>query len=334
MSIFIIGEAGVNHNGSLDTALEMVDAAAEAGADAVKFQTFSAERVVTIRAGKAAYQTKTTDSGPQLEMLRRYELDRKSHIRLMERCRERGVRFLSAPFDNESIDLLSGLGLDIFKVPSGEITNLPYLRKMGRLGKEVLLSTGMAEMDEVGAAIEALVVSGTPKERITALHCNTEYPTPIEDANLLAMAAMKRALNIKVGYSDHTPGIEPALAAAALGAVVIEKHFTLDRNMEGPDHKASLEPGELKAMAIGIRKIEKALGAGIKIPTRSESANRAFLRKSIVAARAIRKGEALSEEDLAVKRPGNGISPMLWDRVVGSAATRDFAPDDLIEAEV
>ncbi|MBZ0220860.1 MAG: N-acetylneuraminate synthase [Candidatus Methylomirabilis sp.] len=334
MSIFIIGEAGVNHNGSLETALEMVDAAFEAGADAVKFQTFCAERVVTRRAEKADYQVKTTDEGPQLDMLRRYELDKKMHIRLIERCRERGIRFLSTPFDLESIDLLSGLGLDILKVPSGEITNLPYLKKVGGLGKEVLVSTGMSEMDEVREAIEALADAGTPRERITALHCNSEYPTPMEDANLRAMAALREALKIKVGYSDHTPGIEAALAAAALGAEVIEKHFTLDKGMEGPDHNASLEPGELKAMVSGIRKIEEALGDGIKRPSRSEAANRAFLRKSIVAARAIRKGEMLSKDNLTVKRPGSGISPMLWDRVVGAAAVRDFAPDELIEAEV
>lgn len=334
MSVFIIAEAGVNHNGSLEAAIEMVDAAADAGADAVKFQTFRAERVVTRRAEKAAYQMNANDYETQLEMLRRYELDRRAHILLIERCRERGIRFLSTPFDLESIDLLSELGLDIFKLPSGEITNLPYLRKIGRLGKKVLLSTGMSGMGEVKAAIEALAASGTPKERITALHCNTEYPTPMEDANLRAMEAMRDALGVKVGYSDHTPGIEAALAAAALGAEVVEKHFTLDKGMDGPDHMASLEPGELKAMVLSIRKVEKALGEAVKRPSQSEAANIAALRKSIVAARAIKKGEAFSEEDLAAKRPGNGISPMLWDKVVGARAGRDFAPDEPIEAEV
>ncbi|MBE7414466.1 MAG: N-acetylneuraminate synthase [Deltaproteobacteria bacterium] len=334
MSIFIIAEAGVNHNGSMENALQMVDAAAEAGADAIKFQTFSAERVVTRRAEKAAYQVNTTKTGPQLEMLKRYELDEKMHLRLIERCRERGIRFLSTPFDLKSIELLSGLGLDILKIPSGEITNLPYLRKVGGLGKKVLLSTGMSEMGEVRAAIEALALSGTPKGRITALHCTTEYPTPMEDANLRAMATMREALDVRVGYSDHTPGIEAALAAAALGAEVIEKHFTLDKTMEGPDHRASLEPGELKAMVLGIRKVEKALGDGVKRPARSEAANITALRKSIVAARAIRKGETLSEEAITAKRPGSGLSPMLWDRVVGAVAMRDFAPDELIEAEV
>lgn len=333
MSIFLIAEAGVNHNGSIEMALQMVDAAADAGADAIKFQTFSAERVVTRRAEKAAYQVRTTDTGSQLELLKRYELDERAHLRLIGRCSERGIRFLSTPFDLESIELLSSLGLELFKVPSGEITDLPYLRKVGGLGKEVIISTGMSELDEVRAAIEALAESGTPKGRITALHCNSEYPTPMEDANLRAMATMREALNVKIGYSDHTPGIEAALAAAALGAEVIEKHFTLDKTMEGPDHRASLAHGELKAMVLGIRKVEKALGDGIKRPSRSEGANITALRKSIVAARGIKRGETLSEEAITVKRPGSGLSPMLWDRVVGGRAKRDFAPDEPIEAE-
>jgi N,N'-diacetyllegionaminate synthase len=294
---FIIAEAGVNHNGSLELAQKMIDAAVETGADAVKFQTFKAEKIVSRYAPKAKYQKKTTAAGEShLEMIKKLELDAADHQALIDYCKKKNIRFLSSPFDLESIDLLNELGLNIFKIPSGEITNLPYLRKIGALKKEIILSTGMADLGEIEDALDVLIKAGTARKNITVLHCNTEYPTPYEDVNLKAMETMGLAFpGIKVGYSDHTLGIEVPIAAVAMGATVIEKHFTLDKNMEGPDHKASLEPEELKAMVHAIRNIEKALGNGIKKPSPSELKNMPIARKSIVAARNIRKGELFTK---------------------------------------
>ncbi|MBF0330172.1 MAG: N-acetylneuraminate synthase [Nitrospirae bacterium] len=332
MKTFIIAEAGVNHNGSMNTALKLIAAALEAGADAVKFQTFKAEKMVSKFAPKADYQKDATRAGEsQYEMLARLELDAEAHWKLTAECRERGIIFLSTPFDFESIELLDGLGLSIFKIPSGEITNLPYLRKIGKLKKKVILSTGMADMDEIGDALGVLTVAGTKKEDITVLHCNTAYPTPFEDVNLRAMATIRDKFGVKVGYSDHTTGIEVPIAAVALGATVIEKHFTLDKNMPGPDHKASLEPDELKEMVRAIRNIEKSLGTGQKKASASELMNRAIARKSIVAACNIKAGEYFTEKNLIGKRPGTGISLMEWDKVLGRQANRDFAVDEMIE---
>lgn len=332
MKTLIIAEAGVNHNGEMNMARRLIDVAAEAGADLVKFQTFKADRLVAANAPKADYQTRTTDAGEtQHAMIRKLELDREMHESLIEHCRKRGIGFFSTGFDAESVDMLADLGLDRFKIPSGELTNLPYLRHVGRYGKQVILSTGMASLEEVGAAISVLEQAGTARERITVLHCNTEYPSPMADVNLRAMLAIRDAFNVAVGYSDHTLGIEVPIAAVALGATVIEKHFTLDRNLPGPDHKASLEPDELKAMVRAIRNIELAMGDGVKRPTPSESKNIPIARKSIVAACAIRAGDLFSEHNLAVKRPGIGISPMRWDEMLGQLARRDFAPDELIE---
>ena len=289
---FIIAEAGVNHNGSLDMAIEMVGVAAAAGADAVKFQTFKAEKVIAVNAPKAGYQMETTGSDEsQLEMVKKLELDEPAHKTLLNHCQEKGIQFLSTPFDLESIDLLDRLGLNIFKIPSGEITNLPYLRKLGALSKQLILSTGMADLGEIEDALGVLTDSGTPLENIIVLHCNTEYPTPFEDVNLRAMQTIGHAFGVTTGYSDHTPGIEVAIAAVALGAVVIEKHFTLDRNLPGPDQKASLEPDELQAMVLAIRNIEKALGSGIKRPNPSEAKNKTIARKSLVATQPIKIGE-------------------------------------------
>ena len=330
-AIKIIAEAGVNHNGSMKLARKLIDAAAEAGADFVKFQSFRADSLVSKSAPKADYQTRTTDmSESQYDMIKRLELRVQDHELLIAHCRSRGIGFLSSPFDLDSIGLLDRLGLDTIKVPSGDITNLPYLRKLGALKKRIIMSTGMADMQEIGDALQVLVSSGTPKKSITVLHCNTEYPTPFEDVNLRAMPAIKRAYDVHIGYSDHTTGIEIPIAAAALGATVIEKHFTLDRNMEGPDHKASLEPDELQQMVAGIRHVEQALGSGTKKPSPSEARNMPVVRKSIVAARDINRGEAFSEVNLAVKRPGSGLSPMLWDEVLGRKADRDFKKDELI----
>lgn len=328
--VFIIAEAGVNHNGSIDIAKKLIDVASEAGVDAVKFQSFKAEKIVSKYTPKAEYQKKTTDSNEkQLEMIKKLELDYEKHKELMNYCKTKGVMFLSSPFDLESIDLLHKLGLEIFKIPSGEITNLPYLRKIGRLKKKVILSTGMATLGEIEAALDVLRENGS--NDIVVLHCNTEYPTPMEDVNLRAMLTIKEAFKVEVGYSDHTLGIEVPIAAVALGAKVIEKHFTLDKNMEGPDHKASLEPNELKEMVKAIRNIEKALGNGIKKPSKSELKNKQLVRKSIVAKRFIKKGEVFTEENITVKRPGNGISPMRWDEIIGKVANKDYKEDELIE---
>lgn len=329
---FIIAEAGVNHNGSLAIAKKMIVAASEAGADAIKLQTFQAERMVSRYAPKAEYQKETGAEGEsQFEMIKKLELDAAAHQELIACCERKDIRFLSTPFDLESIDLLDRLGLDIFKIPSGEITNLPYLRTIGGLKKTVILSTGMADLGEIRDALGILTGAGTRLEDITVLHCNTEYPTPFEDVNLRAMLTIKAEFpGVKIGYSDHTLGIEVPIAAVAMGAAVIEKHFTLDGNMEGPDHRASLETPELKAMVGAIRTIEKALGDGIKRPSPSELKNIHVVRKSIVAAREIHNGELLTEENLAVKRPGTGMSPMRWDEVIGQVAQKDYVEDELI----
>jgi N-acetylneuraminate synthase len=310
----------------------MVDAAAAAGADAVKFQAFTADTLATADAPKAAYQAETTGAAEsQRDMLARLELSEDDHRALMARCAERGVRFLSSPFDVEAVALLARLGVTTVKVPSGEVTDLPYLRAVGALGGDVLLSTGMADLAEVRAALAVLEESGTPRQRIVVLQCTTEYPTPPEDVDLRAMVAMREALGVRVGFSDHTTGIAVAAAAVALGAEVVEKHFTLDRSLPGPDQRASLEPDELAALVRAIREVEAALGDGVKRPTPGEAANAAVARKSIVAARDIRAGEALTADALTVKRPGTGLSPMLWDDVMGTAAVRDFRKDEPIE---
>jgi len=332
VSVLIIAEAGVNHNGDMNLARQLVDVAADAGADIVKFQTFRADRLATVHAVKAEYQARMTDAGEsQHAMLRRLELSPEMHEEIIARCNSRSIKFLSTGFDTESVDLLVGFGVDCFKIPSGEITNLPYLRHVGRYAKPVLLSTGMATLGEIEAALDVLEHAGTAREQITVLHCNTEYPAPFTDVNLRAMVTIRDAFGVQVGYSDHTSGLEVSIAAVALGAKVIEKHFTLDRTLPGPDHKASLEPDELKAMVAAIRNIERAMGDGIKRPSPSEQRNKPIARKSLVAARAIRAGHRISEADLAVKRPGTGVSPMRWDEVVGTEARRDFGPDELIE---
>ena len=331
MSVFIIAEAGVNHNGSITLAKKLIDVASKAGADAVKFQTFKAEKLVAKNAQKASYQKETTDAEEsQFAMIKKLELDLDTHQKLIDYCKVKKIMFLSTPFDLESVDMLNDLGLSIFKIPSGEITNLPYLRKIGALNKKVVLSTGMATMDEVGDALDILINAGTLKENITVLHANTMYPTPMEDVNLNAMLSIKEKFNVRIGYSDHTLGIEVDIAAVAMGAKVIEKHFTLDKSMDGPDHQASLEPDELIAMVKSIRNIELALGDGIKKPSKSEKPNIKVARKSIVAQKKIKKGEIFTEDNITVKRPGDGISPMKWDEVLGSVANRDYEQDELI----
>lgn len=332
MSVLVIAEAGVNHNGDLDLARRLIDVAAESGADIVKFQTFSAERLSTASAPKAAYQQQSTDaSESQQEMLRRLELSEDAHRDLIEHCRQRKIAFLSTAFDIESLDMLVRLGVHLFKIPSGEITNLPYLRHLGALGGQVLLSTGMATLGDVEAALHALEVAGTPRHQITVLHCTTEYPAPIDDVNLHAMGTMAAAFGVKIGYSDHTEGIEVSVAAAALGASVIEKHFTLDRTLPGPDHKASIEPGELRAMVAAIRNVEKALGDGVKRVTPAEARNAPVARKSLVACKDIRAGDVFGPGNMTTMRPGTGLSPMRWDEVVGRIARRDYQPGDPIE---
>ena len=329
--VFIIAEAGVNHNGSIDLAKKLIDVASESGVDAVKFQTFKAENLVSKNAQKADYQKQTTDKNEsQFDMIKKLELDVDTHKELMAYCKSKNIMFLSTPFDHDSIDLLSDLGLEIFKIPSGEITNLPYLRHIGRLNKKVILSTGMADIGEIEDALDVLIAAGTKKENITVLHANTMYPTSMEDVNLKAMVTIGNTFDVAFGYSDHTLGIEVDIAAVAMGACCIEKHFTLDKTMEGPDHKASLEPDELKAMVKAIRNIELALGSCVKKPSKSEIPNIQIARKSIVAKMDIKKGEILSENNLAIKRPGNGINPMRWDEIVGSISTKDYKEDELI----
>lgn len=328
--VFIIAEAGVNHNGSIELAKKLIDKAKEAGADAVKFQSFKAEKLVTKNARKAKYQEDVTGKEEnQFQMIKKLELDYERHEELINYCKSKDIMFLSSPFDLESIDLLNDLELELFKIPSGEITNLPYLRKIGVCKKRVILSTGMSTLGDIESALEILRKNGTTD--ITVLHCNTEYPTPMKDVNLLAMNTIKHAFKVDVGYSDHTLGIEIPIAAVALGATVIEKHFTLDKTMEGPDHKASLEPDELKEMVRCIRNIEDALGDGIKKLTESEAKNISIARKSIVARKNIKKGELLTQDNLEIKRPGDGVSPMRWDEIIGSIAKIDFEEDELIE---
>ncbi len=323
--VFIIAEAGVNHNGSLALALQLVDAAAAAGADAVKFQTFRTEALVGRAAPKADYQKQSTGAAEsQFDMLRRLELSPEAHHEILQHCRQRKIAFLSTPFDLQSIDLLLELGIELFKVPSGEITNLPYLRRIGGLGKKVILSTGMADLAEVGAALGVLTGAGAALPDITLLHCTTEYPAPLAEVNLRAMRTMGEAFGTAVGYSDHTEGIEIPVAAVALGASVIEKHFTLDRGLPGPDHRASLEPAELQAMVRSIRNVALALGDGKKLPAPCEEKNRLVIRKSIVAAEPIRQGERFSTTNLCTRRPAEGLCPMQWDEVIGRRAARDF----------
>ena len=327
----IIAEAGVNHNGDLSKALKMIDAAVEAGADYVKFQTAVPELVISSIAPKAEYQKETTGAGQsQLEMCRAIHLPLSDYTVIADACRERGIGFMSTPFDLVSIDCLAKIGMDYWKIPSGEITNLPYLRKVARQRSRVILSTGMSTLDEVRDAVRVLTDNGTPPSDIILLHCTTQYPTPMQAVNLRAMLALGTLGCAAVGYSDHTIGIEVPVAAVAMGAKVIEKHFTLDKNLPGPDHRASLSPDELRDMVTAIRNIELALGSGIKQVADAERDNIAVARKSIVAARDIRKGEVFTEENISVKRPGNGFSPMLWDEVIGRTATRDFAYDTLI----
>ena len=329
--VFIIAEAGVNHNGSIDIAKKLIDVASEAGADAVKFQTFRAENLVTKKAKKANYQVETTDSNEsQFNMLKKFELDLEKHKQLISHCNQKQIIFLSSPFDIESTKLLYSLGLKTFKIPSGEITNLPYLRHIGKLNKNIIISTGMANLNEIKNALEVLINSGTKKDNITVLHANTEYPTPMKDVNLKAMITIGNTFKVRYGYSDHTSGIEVDIAAVAIGATCIEKHFTLDCNMEGPDHKASLEPDALKAMVKAIRNIEIALGDGIKKPSKSELPNIKIVRKSIVAKTSIKKGDILDRNNLSVKRPGDGINPMKWDEVIGTISKKNYNEDDLI----
>ena len=330
--VFIIAEAGVNHNGSIELAKKLIDVAVDSGVDAVKFQTFKASNLVSKNAQKADYQKKNMNDADdsQFNMLKKLELDVNTHKELISYCNSKNIMFLSTPFDHDSIELLNSLGLEIFKVPSGEITNLPYLRHIGKLNKQVILSTGMADIGEIEDALDVLIDAGTQKEKITILHANTMYPTPMEDVNLKAMITIGNTFDCKYGYSDHTLGIEVDIAAVAMGASCIEKHFTLDKTMEGPDHKASLEPDELISMVKAIRNIELALGSSIKKPSKSETPNIQIARKSIVADCDIQKGEIFTEDNLSIKRPGNGINPMRWDEIVGTIASKDYNQDELI----
>lgn len=331
MSVFIIAEAGINHNGSINLAKKLIDVAADSGADAVKFQTFKAKNLTTKNAVKANYQKNLINQNEtQYEMLKKLELNKEMHLELIDYSINKQIKFLSSPFDHESIELLNDLGLEIFKIPSGEIINLPYLKHIGKLNKKIILSTGMSNIDEVKKALDILITSGTKKKNITLMHTNTDYPTPIEDVNLRAMVVMGNELDIKFGYSDHTLGIEINIAAVAMGASCIEKHFTLDSNMEGPDHKASLEPNKLKEMVKAIRNIELSFGDGLKKPSKRELSNIHIVRKSIVAKTNIKKGDFLTENNLTIKRPGNGISPMKWDEILNTKAQKDYMEDELI----
>ena len=330
--VLIIAEAGVNHNGSLQIAKQLVNKAVEAGVDIIKFQTFKSEQLVSKAARQAEYQQRNIGNGDegQLAMLKKLELSVEEHYDLMEYCKAQDIRFWSTAFDMESIDFLHTLNMGLWKIPSGEITNYPYLKKIASFHEPIILSTGMCELSDISAALKVLWDEGLRKEQITILHCNTEYPTPYKDVNLRAMLEIGEKFGVKIGYSDHTQGIEVPIAAVSLGATVIEKHFTLDKTMEGPDHKASLEPEELKAMVSAIRHIEQALGTGHKTISESERKNIEIARKSIVAANPIKKGEILTEEKLTVKRPGTGISPMRWNDVLGTVATRDYSEEDMI----
>lgn len=333
MSVLIIAEAGVNHNGSMEIAKQLVDAAVDAGVDIIKFQTFKAEKLVSKTAKQAEYQKKNIGDGndSQYEMLKKLELSKENHEELIAYCNEKGIRFWSTAFDIESLDYLHTLRLGLWKIPSGEITNYPFIRKISSYKEPVIMSTGMCDETDIQNAIHVLIQYGITKEQITLLHCNTQYPTPFQDVNLRAMISIKEKFGLPVGYSDHTQGIEVPIAAVAMGATVIEKHFTLNRNLPGPDHKASLEPHELKTMVNSIRNIEQALGDSIKKVSDSEKGNISVARKSIVAACSIKKGELLTEDNLTVKRPGTGLSPMRWEEVIGTAAIKDYEEEDLIE---
>jgi len=330
----IIAEAGVNHNGDIEIAKKLIDVAAEAKVDYVKFQTFKAEKLVSRTARKASYQIENTgDNDSQFDMIKKLELDRNTHEILIAYSKQKGVKFLSTAFDLESIDLLNELGIDFFKIPSGEITNLPYLKKIASLNKRIVLSTGMANLGEIEATLNVLYKNGVSRDNIIVLHCNTEYPTPILDVNLSAMNTIAEAFKVKVGYSDHTLGIEISIAAVARGAVCIEKHFTLDRTMEGPDHRASLEPKELIAMVKAIRNVKKAIGTGIKAPSNSERKNISIARKSIHLAKDLKSGHNIEEEDLKMQRPGTGISPMNLDLVIGRTINKNKHRDSLLTFE-
>jgi N-acetylneuraminate synthase len=330
--VIIIAEAGVNHNGSIELAKELIDIAAKAKVDYVKFQSFIAQKVISAKAEKANYQKVNDNSATQLEMVKKYELTERDHIILSEYCKKKGVKFLSTAFDIDSLEMLIKIGIDMIKIPSGEITNLPYLRKIPAYEKHIILSTGMAYLGEIETAIRVLVENGQNRDDITVLHCNTEYPTPMEDVNLMAMLTIRDGLRVKIGYSDHTLGIEVPIAAVALGANVIEKHFTTDKTLPGPDHKASLEPEELFQMVQNIRNIEKAISSnGLKEPSKSERPNITIARKSIHTNKAISKGSIIKDSDLIMKRPGTGISPMLIDIVVGRIASRDLEEDYCLE---
>ncbi len=332
MKTIIIAEAGVNHNGSIELAKQMIDVAVDAGVDYIKFQTFKSENLVSINAEKADYQKISTNKDEsQYEMLKKLELDLNSHKVLVDYCNSKNIKFISSPFDNDSIDLLFDLGADLFKIGSGEITNYPYLKKIATKRLPIVLSTGMSSLSDVEEALEILLNNGLKRNEITLLHANTEYPTPYSDVNLKAMLTLKEAFKVKIGYSDHTLGIEVPIAAVSMGAEVIEKHFTLDKTMEGPDHKASLEPNELHTMVKAIRNIEKAMGNGVKSASDSEKKNISIARKSIVANCKISKGEIFTEKNITTKRPGKGISPMRWEEVLGKTALKDFITDDLIE---
>jgi len=329
---FIIAEAGVNHNGNIDLAYKMVDEAVKSGADAVKFQTAVPELVMTEYATKADYQiTNTGESGSQIEMAKKIHLPLEAYKDLKAYCEKKGIMFLSTPFDMKSLELLISFNMYCMKIPSGEITNYPYLKRIGQLNTNVIISTGMATLADIEACLNLIISSGTDRENITVLHCTTEYPAPFEDVNLKAMLTLKDAFHVKVGYSDHTPGIEISVAAAAIGATVIEKHFTLDKTMEGPDHVASLEPHELAEMVKAIRNVDLAMGNGIKAVASSEGKNMVIARKSILAAREIKEGEEFTNENLIVKRPGSGINPMRWNEVIGMKAKRSFSKDEIIE---
>jgi N,N'-diacetyllegionaminate synthase len=334
MSVIVIAEAGVNHNGDIQIAKSLVDVAVDAKADIVKFQTFSAERQVTKNASKAAYQRETTTSDEtQYSMLKKLELNVEMHVELISYCKSRNIEFLSTGFDIQSVDLLQNLGQRLFKIPSGEITNYSYLKHIGELRKPVILSTGMSDLHEIKSALDIFEKTGVPKNFITILHCTTSYPAPMIDVNLKAMQTIHKEFDVAVGYSDHTLGIEIPIAAVALGASIIEKHFTLDRNLYGPDHKSSLEPKELKEMVKAIRNIELALGDGVKQMMPSEKSNREIVRKSLVAIKEIKSGDVFSLDNVAAKRPGNGISPMNWNKIVGKKSKRNYLVDDLITDE-
>lgn len=329
----IIAEAGVNHNGDIKLAKQLIDVAANSGVDCVKFQTFKASKLVTESAGRAKYQNDNLrNNDTQFQMLKKLELSEEAHFVLNKYCQQKNIQFLSTGFDEDSLLFLKNLGITLAKIPSGEITNLPYLRLVAKLFPKVILSTGMANIEEIRDAVTVLIDNGLSRENLTILHCNTEYPTPMKDVNLCAMNHIKNEFGVDIGYSDHTLGIEVPIAAVTLGAKIIEKHFTLDRNLAGPDHKASLEPNELKQMVTSIRNIEKALsGSGFKEPSQSESKNKTIARKSIIASTNIQKGETFTNKNITIKRPGNGVSPMKWDEVIGETAKRNFITDELIE---